>query len=261
MSDHEIKMDTGNRILMVISVLVLGAVLAFLLMHLASFLSQLGLAERDAEPVTMVEQRIAPLGRVVAAAMDVEVVPSEPRPAAEIYSSVCAACHDAGIAGSPRADDTAEWNRRLDEKGLETLVLHSIQGFQGMPARGGNASLTDEEVENTVAYLLSRAGVDVSAGAVVAVAEEPVQVSAAPGGNAAAGQSKYAACISCHGSAGEGMGIFPAVAGKDFAYLSQRLQQYRAGEMVGPTSPLMIPQAANLSDEDIADLAAYLSGL
>ncbi len=75
----------------------------------------------------------------------------------------------------------------------------------------------------------------------------------------AAGEASYSACVSCHGPAGQGMAIFPSIAGKDADYISGRLTQYRAGEQVGPTTGLMAPMAAGLSDADIDNLAAYIS--
>ena len=53
--------------------------------------------------------------------------------------------------------------------------------------------------------------------------------------------------------------VFPSLAGHDAGYISTRLMQYRAGETVGPNSPLMKPVAATLSDQDIANLAAFIS--
>jgi cytochrome c553 len=55
------------------------------------------------------------------------------------------------------------------------------------------------------------------------------------------------------------MASFPQLAGKDADYISGRLKQYRSGETVGPNSGLMIPMARDLSDDEIANLAAYLS--
>lgn len=75
----------------------------------------------------------------------------------------------------------------------------------------------------------------------------------------AAGQATYAACVSCHGPAGQGMAIFPSIAGQEADYISTRLTQYRAGEQIGPNTALMAPMAAGLSDTDIANLAAYIS--
>jgi cytochrome c5 len=185
-ADQEIKMDAGNKFLMVVSVLVLVAVVAFLVYHLAGFLGQLALGERDPAPevIETVNQRIAPVGRVEVAAVDPDAAPAEPKPASEVYSSVCSACHNAGVAGAPKADDGDEWARRLEEKGLDTLVSHSINGFQGMPARGGNPNLSDEEVAGTVAYILEQAGVRVEDDAAVeeAVAEAPAVGRAEPAG-------------------------------------------------------------------------------
>lgn len=76
----------------------------------------------------------------------------------------------------------------------------------------------------------------------------------------AAGEGLYAeSCVSCHGSAGRGMASFPSIAGRDADYIAKRLKQYRAGERVGANSALMAPHAADLSDDDIDNLAAYIS--
>lgn len=86
-------------------------------------------------------------------------------------------------------------------------------------------------------------------------------VGVAHAGDPAAGQAKYATCIGCHGPTGAGQAIFPAVAGKDFDYLVEVMKKYRAGEQVGPNSMMMMPHAMNLSDGDIADLAAYMASM
>lgn len=76
----------------------------------------------------------------------------------------------------------------------------------------------------------------------------------------AAGEAAYAeTCGNCHGRSGRGMASFPSIAGKDAEFIASRLEQYRAGERIGPNSALMIPVAAELSDADIADVAAYVS--
>lgn len=76
-----------------------------------------------------------------------------------------------------------------------------------------------------------------------------------------AGKAAYASvCATCHGPAGRGMASFPKLSGRDADYLAARLKQYRAGEKVGPNSALMAPHAVKLSDGDIANLSAYMSG-
>lgn len=70
----------------------------------------------------------------------------------EIYASVCMACHDTGAAGAPKRGDAAAWGPRM-EKGMATLYDHAINGFMAMPAKGGNPSLSDQDVKNAVNYL------------------------------------------------------------------------------------------------------------
>lgn len=79
--------------------------------------------------------------------------------------------------------------------------------------------------------------------------------------DASAGETLFAnSCAQCHGKQGQGMASFPSLEGQDAEYITSRLETYRAGEKVGSNSGLMIPNAANLSDDDIANLAAYISG-
>ena len=76
----------------------------------------------------------------------------------------------------------------------------------------------------------------------------------------ASGEAIYAdACAQCHGRTARGMASFPSLAGKEASYLAVKLKQYRAGATIGPNSALMKPVAAELTDEDIADLSAFIS--
>lgn len=78
---------------------------------------------------------------------------------AVIYEQLCQSCHEIGVAGSPKRSDAAYWNARVAEIGVDTLVRHAIDGYQGdhgvMPARGGNPALTDEQVQVTVKWMLA----------------------------------------------------------------------------------------------------------
>lgn len=82
----------------------------------------------------------------------------------------------------------------------------------------------------------------------------------ARGADIAAGQHRYALnCVNCHGRAGRGMASFPALLGRDAEYIAGRLKRYRAREKVGPNSAIMMSLSGDLSDADIANLAAYIS--
>jgi cytochrome c553 len=78
------------------------------------------------------------------------------------------------------------------------------------------------------------------------------------GGDAAAGEAKAANCAGCHGAAGEGMGDNPPVAGLDAAEHFKMLQEYKAGER---GEAMMQMFTAQLSEEDMADIAAYYATL
>ena len=78
--------------------------------------------------------------------------------------------------------------------------------------------------------------------------------------DSSAGEEIYqGVCKNCHGRTGMGMASFPKLIGNDADYLASRIMAYRDRERIGPNSPLMWPVAAKLSDEDIADVTAYIT--
>lgn len=74
-----------------------------------------------------------------------------------IYDNVCFACHGTGAGGAPKLEPAA-WTSRLS-KGLDGLVENAITGFQGtlgfMPAKGGRADLSDEQLKAAVEYMIN----------------------------------------------------------------------------------------------------------
>ena len=68
----------------------------------------------------------------------------------------------------------------------------------------------------------------------------------------------WAGCAACHGQKGEGMGVFPALAGRDASYISERLYQYKNRENVGSMSSTMWAQAGMLSDSDIDTIGKFI---
>ena len=96
-----------------------------------------------------------------AKAASTEAVPATTPAAADgkqVYDAGCMACHGAGIAGAPRVGDSDAWADRIGT-GLENMVANAINGFQGsqgmMPAKGGNPSLSDEEIQAAVEYMVA----------------------------------------------------------------------------------------------------------
>lgn len=76
-------------------------------------------------------------------------------------------------------------------------------------------------------------------------------------GNADAGKTKAAMCGACHGATGHSLSpTYPNLAGQKAAYIVQQLTDFKSGAR---TNMMMAPMAANLSEQDMADLAAYFS--
>jgi len=71
------------------------------------------------------------------------------------YERVCANCHETGEDGAPRTGDADAWQ---DRSTLWEAVLyeHAKSGYIDMPARGGDADLSDPELEAAAEYMLSR---------------------------------------------------------------------------------------------------------
>ena len=79
------------------------------------------------------------------------------------------------------------------------------------------------------------------------------------GADKALGEERYnQTCIACHGPAGKGVSSYPKVSGKEISYTVAKLEAYRKGIKQGANSSLMIMMAKPLTDEEIANLAAYL---
>lgn len=73
----------------------------------------------------------------------------------EVFSKVCTVCHSAGLAGAPRYGNAADWSPRA-AGGAARLYQSALNGTpKGMPAKGGNLSLSDAEVKAAVDYMLA----------------------------------------------------------------------------------------------------------
>jgi cytochrome c553 len=84
-------------------------------------------------------------------------------------------------------------------------------------------------------------------------------IRAATSGDAHRGSSLAAGCAACHGPKGiSAMPAFPNLAGLPAEAVYKELDDYRSGKR---QNPLMQAMAAHLSDENVADLAAYFAGL
>ncbi len=79
-------------------------------------------------------------------------------------------------------------------------------------------------------------------------------------GDAAAGATKATPCVACHGVGGNGIinPEWPKLAGQHSSYVAAQLGHFKKGER---KNALMAGQAQALSDQDMADIAAYYATL
>ena len=75
----------------------------------------------------------------------------------KVFEASCKMCHGGTIPGAPVVGKKDDWAPRI-AKGKETLHKHAIEGFNAMPAKGGNAGLSDDEVKAAVDYMANQSG-------------------------------------------------------------------------------------------------------
>jgi cytochrome c553 len=79
----------------------------------------------------------------------------------------------------------------------------------------------------------------------------------------AAGKEKFVQCASCHGADGRStvMGNYPKIGGQNPEYVVSALKAYREHRRMGTYAAVMAEVAKQLTDEDMANLAAYIQSL
>ena len=188
--------------------LVLLLVFMFVIIFLANRISTHETSESDdARVQAEINNVIKPVGQVATSASAAATTEAAAGGGAvdgkAVFQGTCVACHGAGVAGAPKAGDKAAWASHL-AKGLATLHQHALHGFTGskgmMPAKGGNVSLSDAQVEAAVDYMVGL--VDPAMVKNVKPATTASAAPAAAGGNDLAhGKQIFGGtCIACHGT-------------------------------------------------------------
>jgi cytochrome c5 len=151
-NDSGYKSSTFLQLIVVIP----GAILAFTLV--IALIAKVSM-DKPAEPVVAAEvsdnANIKPVAVVEVAAADSG--PHVEKSGEEVYKAVCTMCHAAGLMNAPKFGDKGMWAPRVAQ-GYDTLVKNAVNGIRSMPARGGNAALTDAEVAGAVKYMANASG-------------------------------------------------------------------------------------------------------
>jgi cytochrome c5 len=160
---------------------------------------QLVTSGQRADPAALTPQvvaaRLQPVGHVEFGSPGGAGGAAGGRSGEEVVKAVCATCHQAGVAGAPKIGDKAAWAPRL-KQGYQTLVQSALKGKGAMPPKGGNASLSDDEVARAVAFLGNQAGAKFKAPA--AQAQPAAQKNSAKPAAADGKQVFASTCVACH---------------------------------------------------------------
>lgn len=75
----------------------------------------------------------------------------------QVFAAVCTACHTTGVAGAPKIGDNTAWAPFI-KAGYDAMLNVALHGKGGMPAKGGNPTLSDFEVARAVVYMANQSG-------------------------------------------------------------------------------------------------------
>lgn len=216
------------------------------------------------EPVQMLRVFYLTAGLVLAAlfswGLETTTVSAQRAPApselgGQVYRDGCSACH--GVAGQGVEALAAPALAGQDPNYLE----NQLASF-AMRRRGGGENDRYGSQMTLFAQLLGQA--DRQAVARYLSSLTPTRPVATLDGDLAHGRDLYAPCAACHGERGEG-GPAPRLAGLGDWYIATQMRLYATGargyDDNDPDGQNMAAIAANISEEEVRDLAAYINSL
>ena len=220
--DHKAQ---GSALFTLVSGIVIVIAVIFFLIKLAGS-GSFGDVNETTEAAT--QTRIQPVGQLKLG----DGIPFGERQGDQIFNKICIQCHaaDSIVPNAPKFENKGDWAPRIAQ-GFDTLFQHALNGFNAMPAKGGAADLTDQELKRVITYMANKAGgtfpdPDAAAPADAAASGEAASAPAAEGAapadapkaDAAKAEDKGAAaggadgkkvyeasCQACHGGAVPGI--------------------------------------------------------
>ena len=218
--DHKAQ---GSALFTLVSGIVIVIAVIFFLIKLAGS-GSFGDVNETTEAAT--QTRIQPVGQLKLG----DGIPVGERQGDQIFNKICIQCHaaDSIVPNAPKFENKGDWAPRIAQ-GFDTLFQHALNGFNAMPAKGGAADLTDQELKRVITYMANKAGgtfpdpdaaaptdaaasgeaasapaADAAAPADAAKADD--KGAAAPAAGGADGKKVYEAnCQACHGGAVPGV--------------------------------------------------------
>ena len=114
-------------------------------------------AASKAEEAAKPEEATKPEEKAEAPAAEAKPAESAKVDGKAVFEANCKACHGGLIPGAPAVGKKEDWAPRI-KQGKDTLHKHALEGFNSMPAKGGNSSLSDDEVKAAVDYMANESG-------------------------------------------------------------------------------------------------------
>ena len=218
----------GSALFTLVSGIVIAIAVIYFLIKLAGSGSYADVAQSSE---TATQTRIQPVGQLTLG----DGIPVGERKGDQIFNKICIQCHgaDKSVPNAPKIENNGEWAPRIAQ-GFDTLFQHALNGFNAMPAKGGAADLTDQELKRVITYMANKSGgtfpdPDAAAPADAAASGEAASApaaggaapaeapkadaakaddkgAAAPAAGGADGKKVYeATCQACHGGAVPGI--------------------------------------------------------
>lgn len=147
--DHKAQ---GSALFTLVSGIVIVIAVIYFLIKLAGSGSFGDVAETT-EAAT--QTRIQPVGQLKLG----DGIPVGERQGDQIFNKICIQCHaaDSIVPNAPKFENKGDWAPRIAQ-GFDTLFQHALNGFNAMPAKGGAADLTDQELKRAITYMANKAG-------------------------------------------------------------------------------------------------------
>ena len=149
---HESFIKTPQQLIVVILAAFLVPIFGIIL------LVQLVLSRPHADPQALtpeaVSARVQPVAR-----LEIGAPAAAPgaRSGEAIVQATCGACHQTGVAKAPKIGNKQDWAEHI-KHGMTAMVQTVVKGKGAMPPKGGDASLTEDEIRRAVAHMANQSG-------------------------------------------------------------------------------------------------------
>lgn len=176
----------GSALFTLVSGIVIAIAVIYFLIKLAGSGS---FADVNQSSEAATQTRIQPAGQLALG----DGIPVGERKGEQIFNKICIQCHaaDSSVPNAPKIENNDDWAPRIGQ-GFDTLFQHALNGFNAMPAKGGAADLTDQELKRAITYMANKSGGNFPDPDAAAPADQAASGDAAASTPAAAGSAPAA---------------------------------------------------------------------